>query len=117
MPHIVVADDDQMILRLVGRIVESLGWTVDLAANGAEALALMQIRRPDLALTDIEMPQMDGLQLTQMLKSSAEFAQTPVVVMSSSNRESLALAAGCDAFISKPFTPAILIDTLRRFIP
>jgi YesN/AraC family two-component response regulator len=63
MPHIVIVDDEAPILHLLQSIVSLLGWTSDTATNGEDALALVSQVTPELVLSDINMPKMDGVDL------------------------------------------------------
>ena len=116
MVHIVIADNEPLILQLVGRAVSSLGWTFDTATNGAEALQLVEQVMPELVISDIRMPEMSGTELVQAMKSNPRLVPIPVILMSSSEMEAEALAAGCNAFISKPFAIKELLKLLRQLV-
>ena len=103
MPHVVIADDDYGVLYLVAILVQRLGWTSDLASNGVEAWEKVQQIVPDLVVSEIDMPGMNGLELLHAIKSSSNLAHIPVVLMSVPDNEAAARDAGCDAFVVKPF--------------
>lgn len=117
MPHVVVADDSYEILYLVQHIVDTLGWTCDTATSGTEAWEMVQRLAPDLVISDINMPGMSGLDLTLGIKSNSLLSHTPVLLMSSPDQEGAARAAGCDAFIAKPFGGQTLIQLLLELAP
>lgn len=116
MPRIVIADDEPMILSLVGRIVTGMSCTFHSATNGVEALQRVEQVMPDLVLSDIMMPEMSGIDLVRAMKNNPALSHIPIVLMSSGEREAQALAAGCTAFISKPFRIEELIRILRRLV-
>ncbi len=103
MVPVVLADDDYGMLYLVATLVLHLGWTSDLAPDGVEAWEKVQQVVPDLVVSDISMPGMNGLDLLGAIKSSPSLDHIPVVLMSSADHEAAARAAGCDAFVTKPF--------------
>jgi CheY-like chemotaxis protein len=117
MPHVIIADDTYNILYLVQHTANMLGWTCDTFDNGAEAWQMMQRLSPDLVISDINMPGMSGLDLTLAIKSDPRFSHIPVVLMSSSGQEGAAYAAGCDAFVAKPFGAQTLLQLLPQLAP
>jgi|SRR5918992_2150374 CheY-like chemotaxis protein len=117
MPHVVIADDSYDILYLVQHIVNTLGWTCDIATNGAEAWQMVQRLAPDLVISDINMRGMSGLDLALTIKSNPRLSHLPVVLMSSPDQEGAALAAGCDAFLAKPFGGQTLLQLLSQLMP
>lgn len=117
MPHVVIADDDYGVLYLVAILVQRLGWTSDLASNGVEAWEEVQQTVPDLVVSDIDMPGMNGLELLHAIKSSPNLAHIPVVLMSSPDNEAEARAAGCDAFVAKPFGGQTILTLLPQLLP
>ncbi len=68
MPHILVVDDDASVLSLFGQFLEGEGYSVALAPDGGEGLRLLKQQKPDLIITDIMMPEMDGLELLMNIK-------------------------------------------------
>jgi CheY-like chemotaxis protein len=117
MPHVVVADDDYGVLYLVATLVQQLGWTSDIASDGVEAWEKVQQMVPDLVVSDINMPEMNGLDLLRAIKSSPTLAHIPVVLMSSAENEAEARAAGCDAFVAKPFGGQTILTLLPQLLP
>ena len=117
MPHVVIADDDYGVLYLVAILVQRLGWTSDLVSNGVEAWEKVQQIVPDLVVSDIDMPGMNGLDLLRAIKSSPNLAHIPVVLMSSPDNEPEARAAGCDAFVAKPFGGQTILTLLPQLLP
>ncbi len=94
-----VVDDEPDLRFMVRLILETAGYDVMLAINGAEAWQRCQERAPDLVITDVMMPVMDGLQLIARLRSSPATASIPILVVSGH----VHLATMADASLSKPF--------------
>jgi signal transduction histidine kinase/ActR/RegA family two-component response regulator len=112
--------EDNEVNRLVARkILEKAGLAVQMAHNGAEALALLEKESFDLVLMDIQMPEMDGLEATRRLRAEPRFANLPIVAMTahamSGDRE-LSLAAGMNDHITKPIKLPELFGALARWI-
>jgi two-component system chemotaxis response regulator CheV len=103
---LLVADDSGMMRQLISQILDETGYTnYDIASDGAEAWKLVNQSRYDLVLTDIEMPQMDGLHLTKRIKSEEELKDIPVVIFSSiisEDNRNKGDQVGADAQIAKP---------------
>lgn len=76
-----VVDDSMLIRHTVCRFLEERGYTVESATNGADALAKLQAFRPDILITDMMMPKMDGTQLITELKKNPALARVPIIVL------------------------------------
>jgi CheY-like chemotaxis protein len=105
-PRILVADDDAWILRMVTTVLEKRGYLVETAADGEEALAKAEANCPDLIVTDVMMPRMDGWALVKALRSRAEFGFVPVIfltALSSDDDRIRGFRLGADDYLPKPF--------------
>src|SRR5262249_31440660 len=78
-PRILIVDDDAWILRMVATVLDKRGYVIDTAVDGAEALERVEESTPDLVITDIMMPRMDGWTLIRTLRARPETAFTPVL--------------------------------------
>lgn len=117
---ILVADDDEDILALVKAVLERSGHEVVAVADGAEALATVRTRKPDLAVLDITMPQVDGLEVLRRLRADAETAALPVVLLSAQAQEAdieRGFVTGASAYIKKPFSPRELATRVAQLLP
>lgn len=118
MPTILVADDVVAERQLIGKILEGdSNLTVIYAVDGKEALALVEAERPNLVLTDMRMPNMDGLQLVRAVRENC--GSTPIVVLTSHGSEQLAadaLAAGAASYIPKHELSGELLDTVHHVL-
>jgi DNA-binding response OmpR family regulator len=118
-PLVVVADDEEDILTLLGVVLRSAGCDVLPAGDGEEALRLAEEHRPDLVVLDVAMPRVDGREATAAIRASEALAGVPVLLISASTSDAdrdLALSSGADAFVSKPFSPAALTARVRALL-
>lgn len=108
---IFVVDDVETNRVILGEIIKSMGHQAILAESGVQALELMARRRPDLVLTDVSMPEMDGFELCRILKSNAETRKIPVIFISAFD-ETENIIKGFDLggadYITKPFIPEVV---------
>lgn len=105
---ILVIDDDPLAARLMRLSLSSEGFQVRTAANAVEGLRAVQAERPDLIILDIMMPDMDGLQLCQQLRSQPSTAQIPIILLTGKTQvddKITGLRAGADDYITKPADP------------
>jgi CheY-like chemotaxis protein len=117
--RILVADDDPVNRTLVYRLLSGLGFEMQRAGNGLEALQLIKLSPPDLLITDLVMPQVDGMELVRTLRADARTQSIPVIALSASASEysrDEALRQGCDAFVAKPLRLASLLDELQTLL-
>jgi CheY-like chemotaxis protein len=101
-----VADDDAWILRMVATVLEKRGYSVETAVDGEDALARALARPPDLLITDVMMPKVDGWSLVRQLRSHAELAMLPVIfltALSSEDDRIRGFRLGADDYVTKPF--------------
>jgi CheY-like chemotaxis protein len=116
---ILVVDDHPANLALLEHLLESHGHEVKLALDAEAATALIRERPPALVLMDLQLPGVDGFELTRRLKADARTAHIPVVAVTSyamSGDAQRALAAGCDGYITKPIDVRSFPDLIARFL-
>jgi CheY-like chemotaxis protein len=113
--HVMVVDDEPIVLKAVSELVEFLGHTVTKAQSGEEALDLLSEKRPDILLSDIRMPHMDGIRLIQEIRERD--IHLPIVLMTgyaeTYNLEDTFMA-GADEYLTKPFKKEELQLMLQR---
>jgi chemosensory pili system protein ChpA (sensor histidine kinase/response regulator) len=119
--EILVVDDSFSVRRVVANLVKSAGWQPILAKNGVEALDIVQraTRLPDLILLDVEMPQMDGYELTSTLRAQEAYQHLPIVMLTSRAGEKhrrKAFEVGATEYLVKPYQDATLVDLVRRLV-
>ena len=118
-PVVLVADDDDDILLLVTMRLQRDGFIVIAARNGEEALALAQQQRPDVAVLDVGMPGLDGLEVLQRIRADDELKGMRVLLLTAKAQESdvrRGYDTGADAYVRKPFSPAELSARVRALV-
>ena len=117
---LLVVDDSITTRTLEKNILENAGYRVWVAADGVEAWALVQRERLDAVVADVDMPKMDGIQLTQKIKGHQRWSELPVILVTSLNSPQdkiRGLEAGADAYLVKSgFDQTLLLETIERFI-
>lgn len=116
---IFVVEDDEANRDYARAVLEAEGFEVEAVDSAEQALRLLTRRKPDLILLDVQLPGMDGLELTRRLKANPSTEPIPIVVMTGQTmpiHQRAAMAAGCAGFIGKPATPAALATEVRAHI-
>ena len=112
--HVLVADDEPAIVEMIRDILEEYGFRVVTAANGSEALRLVEEAEPEVVLLDMNMPVLDGEGFIAAVRERG--LRVPIVVMTAgSSAKRWATQLGADAYLSKPFELASLVDVTKRF--
>jgi CheY-like chemotaxis protein/anti-sigma regulatory factor (Ser/Thr protein kinase) len=115
VPSVLIVDDSAVARRLAGGLLEKHDWTVDYAAGGKEALAQMAACLPDLVVTDLHMPEMNGLELVAAIKK--DFPPVPVILMTAIGSEEVAAQAlreGAASYVPKRRLADDLLSTVQR---
>src|SRR5262250_3480330 len=116
MATIALVDDDKNILASVTMLLEQEGYHVRSYTDGASALTALTANPPDLAILDIKMPRMDGLELLRRLRQTSEL---PVIFLTSKDEEIdelMGLNAGADDYIRKPFSQRLLLERVKAVL-
>ncbi|MGB5057368.1 MAG: hybrid sensor histidine kinase/response regulator [Candidatus Promineifilaceae bacterium] len=117
--RILYIEDDHASRRLVERVLTSRGYEVLVATEGLEGINLAREQKPQLILMDINLPNMDGREITTRLRSLPNFSNVPIVALTaniSAGSRELALAAGCTGFMTKPIDVATFPADVERFL-
>src|SRR5690242_14838955 len=105
-PRVLIVDDDPWILRMVSTLLEKRGYAISTASDGEEGLMRADQLRPDLIITDVMMPKLDGWSLVRALRSRAELALVPVIFLTALGGEEDRIKGfrlGADDYLPKPF--------------
>jgi len=116
-PRVLVADDDEDILALVGNVLAKAGYDVTKASNGAEALERVRSVRPRVAVLDVAMPELDGVEVLRSLRADPETSDIPVILLTARAQEAdvkLGYAEGASKYLRKPFSPRELVELVRE---
>ncbi len=115
-PTVLVVDDERLIRTMLVDILEAQGFTCRTATNGEEALAACAEAQPDLILTDIMMPVMDGIEACRRLKANPAWAAIPVIALTTWSDPASVLKmldAGSLIYLTKPIAPERLVAAVR----
>lgn len=121
MIRVLVVEDSDSTRAMIRTIVEDLGeeYLVFDAKNGFEALRMLPSEKFDLILTDINMPDINGLELINFVKNNADYRDIPLIIVSTERTEEdrkRGMELGADAYITKPFKPDELQETVKRVL-
>lgn len=113
---IILIDDDSNILMSVSLSLRAEGWEVESFTDSEKGLIALQRNKPDIAILDIKMPRLDGMQVLQQLRN---FSDLPVIFLTSKDDEldeAIGLRMGADDYITKPFSQKLLIERIRAVL-
>ncbi|TNF39001.1 MAG: hybrid sensor histidine kinase/response regulator, partial [Gammaproteobacteria bacterium] len=119
LPCVLVVDDSLSARRSLSQFVQDLGMEVRSARDGMEAVAVIEARKPDLVLVDMEMPRMNGLELTSHIRGTPATANIPIIMItsrSSAKHEAVAQQRGVNHFMVKPFAEDELARYMHTFL-
>ena len=117
--RILAVDDAATMRKMVSFTLRGAGHEVVEAADGCEALTVLRARSVDLVITDVNMPNMDGIELTRRLRAMPGFARTPIILLTTESdpaKKSLGRAAGATGWIVKPFNQEQLLGIVAKVL-
>jgi len=121
MPSILVLDDSATMVMSLSRVLKKAGYDVETAGNGQEGMSKLAAGlKPSAILTDLNMPQMDGIAFIKEARKSASTRFTPIIVLtteSGGQKRDEARVAGASAWLTKPTEPNELLSTLKQLLP
>ena len=118
--RILVIEDQEDNRQIVRDLLSANGFELSEAITGEEGVASAKRERPDLILMDIQLPGIDGYEATRRIKADPELRHIPIIVVTSyalSGDDQKAFAAGCDGYVTKPFSPRLLLTKIREYLP
>ena len=118
MKKILVVEDDEVARELMRMALARAGYEVSTAEDGVRGYEQAVAGRPDLIITDIQMPAADGIHLVRRVRDTPEVARTPILVTTAygTGSATLSLAQGADAYEPKPLDPASFLLTVKRLL-
>ena len=117
--RILAIEDQEDNRRILRDLLTARGYTLIEATTGEEGLAAAERERPDLILMDIQLPGLDGYEVTRRIKGNPELRHIPIIAVTSyelSGDEQKAAAAGCDGYVTKPFSPRQLLAKIEEYL-
>ena len=118
--RILVVEDQDDNRQIIRDLLSAKGYELIEATTGEEGLNLATTGKPDLILMDIQLPGMDGYEVTRRIKAKPELKHIPIIVVTSyalSGDDKKAFDAGCNGYVTKPFSPRVLLAKIREFLP
>ncbi len=119
MPTVLIVEDNERNMRLMRLLLRPHGYDLLEAADGREALATVEQHTPDIILVDIQLPDVDGLEITRRLRQEERFATTPIVALTAyampGDRE-MFLRAGCTGYVAKPIDTRAFPDIIAAYL-
>jgi len=116
---ILIVEDNELNLKLFRDLLGANGYETFETKEGIEAISLTRQTMPDLIIMDIQLPEISGLDITRKIKSDAEIRHIPVIAVTAfamKDDEDKIMAAGCEAYLSKPIAIDDFLATIRRFL-
>ena len=116
---VLVVDDEDAIRVLISRVLEKAGYRVTMANDGLEALKLIDIQPPDLVISDINMPELDGFTMVEGLRNRNETGKMPVIFITASEDRSLFVKSAnlkARSFLTKPFSNDKLVEKVKQIL-
>ena len=117
--RILIVDDNATNLKLVAYLMRANGYVVDTALDAESAILSIRVNHPDVILMDIQLPGIDGLELTRRLKADPKTRDIVIVAVTAyamKGDQAKALAAGCDDYITKPIDTRTLPETIAKHL-
>jgi two-component system, cell cycle response regulator DivK len=118
--RILAVEDQEDNMQILRDLLVNAGYEMIEAENGEEALAAVATQRPDLILMDIQIPIIDGYEVTRRIKADPALRSIPIIAVTShaiGSGEEKARAAGCDDFVAKPYSPRQLLTKICQYLP
>jgi len=116
---ILIVDDSSSMRQLLSFALKDAGYEVIAAVHGKDALEKMNGAKIEMVITDLNMPEMNGIELIKQVRSRPGYNRAPILMLTTESQEAKkqeGKAAGASGWIVKPFTPVQLIDTVKRFV-
>lgn len=117
--RILIVEDQEDNRSILRDLLSAAGYELIEATNGAEGVEIARRERPDLILMDIQLPVVDGYEAARRIKADAELKAIPIIAVTSyalSGDEAKARSAGCDGYVTKPFSPRQLLAKVREYL-
>lgn len=118
--RILIVEDQEDNRKILRDLLTSAGFALLEATTGEEGVSLAETEHPDLILMDIQLPGLDGYEATRRIKATPALRHIPIIAVTSyalSGDDVKAREAGCDAYVTKPYSPRALLAKVREYLP
>lgn len=116
MIKILLVDDMRNFLDLEVSFLRRAESKIITAKDGAEALKLAKVEKPDIIMLDLEMPKMNGIECCRILKSDPAMKKIPVIMVTATEKKAESIKAGCDDFVRKPINESSFLEEIKKFV-
>ena len=117
--RILIIEDQEDNRQIIHDVLSASGYESIEATTGEEGLAFAEREKPDLILMDIQLPGMDGYEVTRRIKANVALHHIPIIAVTSyalSGDDQKAFAAGCDGYVTKPVSPKVLLRKIKEYL-
>lgn len=117
--RVLIVEDQEDNRRILRDLLSAGGYDYMEAETGEEGVAAAKAHRPDLILMDIQLPIMDGYEAIRQIRAMVELKSVPIIAVTSyalSGDDKKAFEAGCDAYVTKPFSPRLLLAKIKEYL-
>jgi two-component system cell cycle response regulator DivK len=119
MVQVLMVEDEMDSRQIVRDLLESVDYEMIEAVTGPDGVRAAEAHQPDIILMDVQLPGFDGLEAARRIKANRALQHIPIIAVTAyamSGDETRAMEAGCAGYVSKPFSPTVLLDTIRAFL-
>jgi len=116
---VLIVEDNELNMKLFHDLLDAHGYSTLQTRNGIDAIALARKHKPDLIVMDIQLPEVSGLDVTKWLKEDDNLRHIPIVAVTAfamKGDEERIREGGCEAYLSKPISVSLFLETIRQFI-
>ena len=117
--RILIVEDNPQNMRLIEMTLRAKGYTLLMATDGEEALDMAMRERPDLIIMDMQLPKVNGLEVTRKLRNTPAFSHTPIIAITAyamKGDKERVIESGCDAYLSKPINTRDLPEMIAEML-
>lgn len=115
--RVLIIDDSNSMRQMIRFTLEEEGYQVEEAVNGLDGTGKLDAFKPELIITDIHMPEMNGIEFIEKTRQNDSFKFTPIIVLTTESEKAMqdkGKKAGATAWLVKPFTPEVLLETVKK---
>lgn len=115
-PCVLVVDDDKLVRHVLAEFIARSGYRVIEACDGLDAWRQVRLERPDVIVSDLQMPRCDGAELSRRIRNHPETFDIPMLIVTGSPDSITARGLDCDGVLAKPITAQLLVEAIERVL-